>query len=86
MSERKVPIRASILDKPLIRPKTEVSLSSFAFLFSEIVQYSQTRVSSIADLEKKLETLGYSIGQKLIEMISCRDRATKRETRLVGML
>lgn len=34
----------------------------------------------------RLETLGYSIGQKLIEMISCRDRATKRETRLVGML
>lgn len=31
----------------------QVSLSSFAFLFSEIVQYSQTRVSSIADLEKK---------------------------------
>lgn len=31
----------------------QVSLSSFAFLFSEMVQYSQNRVSSIADLERK---------------------------------
>ena len=42
-----------ILERPLIRPKFEVSLSAFAFLFSEIVQYNQNRVESIPDLEKK---------------------------------
>jgi hypothetical protein len=53
MSDRKVPIRVGILDRPLIRPKTEVSLSAFAFLFSEVVQYTQNRVTSVADLEKR---------------------------------
>ena len=31
----------------------QVSLSAFAFLFSEIVQYSQTRVSNIGELERR---------------------------------
>lgn len=46
-----------ILDRSLIKPagvaKAEVSLSSFALLFSEIVQYNQNRVDSISDLERK---------------------------------
>ncbi|MCI18418.1 transport protein particle (TRAPP) component, partial [Trifolium medium] len=32
----------NVLDKPLNKGKTEVSLSAFAFLFSELVQYNQT--------------------------------------------
>eukprot|EP01031_Cornospumella_fuschlensis_P034937 gene34937-42312_t len=83
---RKVAVRQTILDKPLIRPKTEVSLSSFAFLFSEIVQYYQNRVESIPDLEKKLETAGFGIGQRVVELVSCRDRVTRRETRIVSIL
>ena len=35
------------------KPRGEVSLSAFAFLFSEMVQYYQNRVDSVADLEKK---------------------------------
>ena len=31
----------------------QVSLSAFAFLFSELVQYSQTRVSNIGELERR---------------------------------
>lgn len=34
----------------------------------------------------RLEESGYSIGQKYIELVSCRDRLTKRETRIVNML
>mmetsp|Transcript_21277 Transcript_21277/g.23112 ORF Transcript_21277/g.23112 Transcript_21277/m.23112 type:complete len:193 (+) Transcript_21277:55-633(+) len=86
MTDRKVPVRVGILDRPLIRPKTEVSLSAFAFLFSEVVQYTQNRVTSVADLEKRLETLGHGIGVRVVELVSCRDRLTKRETRIVGML
>jgi hypothetical protein len=63
-----------------------VSLSAFSFLFSEIIQYSQNRVNSIYDLEKKLEEAGYSIGLRVIELVCCRERLTKRETRLVNML
>ena len=35
----------------------QVSLSAFAFLFSEIVQYSQTRVSNIGELERRCAAL-----------------------------
>ena len=31
----------------------QVSLSAFAYLFSEMVQYSQTRVNNVAELERK---------------------------------
>lgn len=38
----------SILDKTLTKGKNEVSLSLFALVFSEIVQYSQKSSSSVA--------------------------------------
>ena len=51
------PKQLGILDRPLNKPqgvpKSEVSLSSFALLFSEIVQYNQSYVDSIYDLERK---------------------------------
>jgi len=31
----------------------QVSLSAFAFLFSELVQYNQTQVDNIAELERR---------------------------------
>jgi hypothetical protein len=31
----------------------QVSLSAFALLFSEMIQYNQNRVESISDLERK---------------------------------
>jgi hypothetical protein len=43
----------SILDQPISKGKREVSLSAFSFLFSEIVQYYQGRVSTYGDLEQK---------------------------------
>lgn len=96
----------------LIIELSQVSVSAFAFLFSELVQYSQNRVTSVSDLEKRsvyefislreissyllctksscklfrLEQAGFGIGQRVIELISCRDRVTRRETRIVNML
>lgn len=77
---------SSIYDRSLHSPRGEVSLSAFAFLFSEIVQYSQSRVESVAELMSRLEELGYSIGQKSIEFLAARERLTRREIRLVNML
>lgn len=34
----------------------------------------------------RLEQSGFGIGQRVIELISCRDRLFKRETRIVNML
>ena len=46
--------RPNIYDRHLNKTRTtEVSLSAYAFLFSEIVQYTQRRVSGIADLERR---------------------------------
>ena len=63
-----------------------MSLSAVALLFSELVQYSQSRVSSITDLEEKLEKCGYGIGIRMIELVGIREKLNKRETRVVNML
>mmetsp|Transcript_747 Transcript_747/g.772 ORF Transcript_747/g.772 Transcript_747/m.772 type:complete len:200 (-) Transcript_747:887-1486(-) len=78
--------RIGILDRGITKPKGEVSLSAFSFLFSEMVQYNQNQVQSVTDLERKLEELGYNVGQKMIELIGYRERLIKRETRMVNML
>ena len=47
-------ISGGILDRPLNRTRgAEVSLNAFAFLLSEIVSYSQSRVDSVTDLERR---------------------------------
>ena len=44
----------NIVDRPLNhRGKGEVSLSAFAFLFSELVQYAHRKAHSIKDLERR---------------------------------
>lgn len=45
--------RTSILDKPLSRGKGEVSLNIFALLYSEVVQYSQSRVMTVPELQNR---------------------------------
>lgn len=46
--------KANIYERNLNKTRTaEVSLSAFAFLFSEIVQYTQKRVTGIGDLERR---------------------------------
>lgn len=48
----------SPLDRPLERKgKTEVSLSAFSFLVSEIVQQAQQRAGRVSDLEERLASL-----------------------------
>ena len=42
-----------ILDRQLPKGRGEVSLSAFAFLFSEIIQYCQSTVSNVGELERR---------------------------------
>lgn len=52
--------RPNIYDRNLNKTRTtEVSASAFAFLFSEVVQYTQKRVSGINDLERRWVSLRY---------------------------
>ena len=68
---------SNILDRPLNRTKgAEVALPAFAFLLSEIVSYSQSRVDSVTDLEKRLSSLGYEAGQRIFSLIMLRNVQT----------
>ncbi|KAI8847657.1 NO signaling/Golgi transport ligand-binding domain-containing protein [Chytridium lagenaria] len=79
--------KAGILDRNLSKTRaSEVSLNAFAFLFSEMVQYSQKRVGGITDLEKKLSDYGYRVGVRVLELTMWRDKNAKRETRVLGIL
>ena len=51
-----------------------VSLSAFAYLYSELVQYHQNRVASISELERRLETSGYGVGLKVLELLANRSK------------
>ncbi|KAG6837211.1 hypothetical protein H0H93_013079 [Arthromyces matolae] len=83
--------RPNIYDRNLNKTRVaEVSASAFAFLFSEIVQYTQKRVNGINDLERRLNTLGYRIGTRVLELMVWRAESSsknpKREIRLVPAL
>lgn len=79
-------MKTSILDKNLSRGKGEVSISSFALLFSEVVQYSQNRVYTVTELQQRLHDLGQDVGTRVIDLYFVRERNSKRETKLINML
>jgi hypothetical protein len=79
--------KPTIYDTSLSRRTPEVNLSSLAFLFMGMVQYSQTQSKGIQQLESSLNTFGYGIGQKTLELLTLRDgKAAKRGLRIVEML
>ncbi|KAF9903070.1 TRAPP subunit trs31 [Linnemannia zychae] len=77
----------NILERHLNKTRgNEVSVNAFAFLFSEMLQYTQKRVNGIQDLERKLNELGYRVGIRALDLLVWRDKNSKRETRVLGML
>ena len=52
-------------------------MSAFAYLYSELVQYHQNRVDSISELERRLESSGYGIGLKTLELQSYRSKEVR---------
>ena len=78
--------KTSILDKSLSRGKAEVSLSAFALLFSELVQYCQSRSNTVPELQTALHSLGWQVGARCHDLITVRERASKREPRLLQVL
>ncbi|TFK76673.1 TRAPP I complex [Pluteus cervinus] len=90
-ANRPTGVRPNIYERNLNKTRfAEVSLSSFAFLFSELVQYTQKRVNGINDLERRLNTLGYRVGTRVLELLFWRTESTskapKREIKLVPAL
>lgn len=78
--------KSTILERPLSRPKTEVSLSAFALLFSEMVQYCQSRVYSVSELQARLADMGQRVGANMLDVLVLREKNGKRETKVLNML
>jgi hypothetical protein len=54
-----------------------VSLSAFAYIYSELVQYHQGRAASISELERRLESAGYGVGLKVLELVAYRAKEVR---------
>lgn len=78
--------RLTALGRPLPRGDRSVTISTFGFIFAELVSYMQSRVTSMTDLETRLEALGAGVGERFLELVAFRDKPGRRETSVVGML
>lgn len=120
---------------PLLAHPSQVNLSTFSYLFSELIQYCQARVSNIGELERRsvdpvkdahadpivvgrrharemsralsgrratswqrtdpstpcpnmhrLDTVGFGVGVRLLELLSYRERNSRRDLKLLDAL
>ncbi|XP_051560482.1 trafficking protein particle complex subunit 5-like [Xyrauchen texanus] len=78
--------KSAILERSLTRPKSEVSVSAFALLFSEMVQYCQSRVYSVSELQARLADMGQGVGASLLDVLVLREKNGKRETKVLNIL
>lgn len=76
---------STFLDYPLSN-RSEVSLSSLIFVFNELVQYCLTTCTSGVQVEQRLHDIGLSLGPKVLELVSIKERIYKHETKVVSML
>jgi len=78
--------RPSVYDRPLQKARTDVSLSAFAFLFAEVVDYCLKKASVMQELEARLHELGVPVGARCLDLCCCREGRSRRETRILPML
>eukprot|EP01062_Namystynia_karyoxenos_P078942 TRINITY_DN8218_c0_g1_i1.p1 TRINITY_DN8218_c0_g1~~TRINITY_DN8218_c0_g1_i1.p1 ORF type:complete len:233 (+),score=56.69 TRINITY_DN8218_c0_g1_i1:75-701(+) len=79
----------SILDRPVPKGRAEVSLSAFAFLFSELVQYTKsnpTAAKRTDEWEERLSGLGYGVGVRMLDLFFYRDKQLTQRVRGVEPL
>ncbi|GAB5366295.1 hypothetical protein AAMO2058_001131600 [Amorphochlora amoebiformis] len=78
--------RRTKFDRPLSRGTSKVSLSAFAYVFSELVQHCQSQINRGEDLEKRLSEAGYGVGLRAIELLSFREKGCRKERSIIQML
>lgn len=78
----------SIYNKSINKKPNEVSLSSLAFLYSEMINWSHSSAKGIQDLEQRLNGLGYQVGQRFLELVKLREglKYSKREINIIEIL
>lgn len=80
------PPSSAILDKPLSKGKAEINISTFALLFSEMVQYSRDRANTVTELQQKLADMGSHVGTRTLDLGVVRDKNFKRELKFLNLL
>lgn len=66
---------------------TKIPKSTYALLFSEVVQYCHQKVDSLDNFAKQLQLMGYPIGCTIFEVLSqSKDSQFKRITSEIPML
>lgn len=82
-------LQNSVYERNVNSKKTnEISLSTLAFLFCEIVNWAHEKSRGIPDLESRLNGLGYQVGQRYLELVKLREglKHGKRETKILEIL
>lgn len=49
-------------------------------------QYCQSRSNTVPELQQKLHGLGWQVGARLVDLLFVRERASRRETKLLNVL
>lgn len=75
-----------ILDRPLPKQRGEVSESAYLYLFSEVVQYCQTRAQTPDEFKERLAAVGHSMGVRHAELLAYRSTRLQRFTDLTEAL
>merc|ERR1711964_364877 len=75
-----------ILERSLNKTRPDVSLSAFAFLFAETVNYCLKKVTMVHELEDRLHDLGMPVGVRVLDLYNFKFNNNRREVRLLAML
>lgn len=81
--------KKTIYDRNLNRTKTtEISLASFAYLFSSLITYHHAKSGSVSEIESRLNRAGYPIGIKMLDLLLYRapPRTASKPVRLLDLL
>jgi len=76
-------MKKSVYEKPL-KARPGVNLSTFSFMFSEIIQYFLEKEKD--KFEENLEALGFHLGPRIHEFIIAKDKNYKREIKHLELL
>lgn len=66
------PIPSRLYSESLMFRKHEVSLSAMAFLFQSMISHIHSTSKTTADFESRLNSHGFGIGSKLLELLNLR--------------
>lgn len=78
--------KRSIIDQPFVKAQSTINLAAFSLLFCELVEYSQSKSSTIQELQTRLADSGKHIGYRIVDLIVAREKNFRRETRVINML